>query len=114
MDEWYRKELRGRIPEIIKKWEPVLDVKVKFYGIKKMKTLWGSCNNRASRIWINLELAKKPARCLEYIVVHEMVHLLFRNHDENFRDKMNQIMPQWQLFRDELNRAPLGHATWKY
>jgi hypothetical protein len=79
-----------------------------------MKTKWGSCNSRASRIWINLELAKKPIQCLEYIVVHEMAHLLHRHHDDNFKDLMNHVMPQWQLYRDELNRAPLGHATWNY
>ncbi len=114
MNEWYRNELRGCIPSIIRKWEPVLGVEVGFYGIKKMKTKWGSCNSRASRIWINLELAKKPVKCLEYIVVHEMGHLLNRHHDDNFRDMMDRVMPQWQLYRDELNRAPLGHATWKY
>jgi len=114
MNEWYRSELRGCIPAIIRMWEPVLGVEVGFYGIKKMKTKWGSCNNRASRIWINLELAKKPVTCLEYIVVHEMVHLLYRHHDDNFRDILDRVMPQWQLHRDELNRAPLGHATWSY
>lgn len=114
MNEWYRSELRGHIPVIIKKWKPVLGVEVGFYGIKKMKTKWGSCNSRASRIWINLELAKKPVQCLEYIVVHEMVHLLHRHHDDNFKNLMNSVMPQWRLYRDELNRAPLGHATWSY
>jgi len=114
MNEWYRSELRGWIPAIIRKWESALGVKVRFYGIKKMKTKWGSCNNRAARIWINLELAKKPVQCLEYIIVHEMVHLLHKHHDDDFKNLMNQIMPQWRLYRDELNRAPLGHATWNY
>ena len=114
MNDWYRNELRGCIPAIIRKWEPVLGLEVRFYGIKKMKTKWGSCNSRASRIWINLELAKKPVTCLEYIVVHEMVHLLYRHHDDNFRALLDRVMPQWQLYRDELNRAPMGHATWKY
>jgi len=114
MNEWYRNELRGCIPAIIRKWEPVLGVEVGFYGIKKMKTKWGSCNNRSSRIWINLELAKKPVKCLEYIVVHEMVHLLYRHHDDNFTDMLDRVMPLWRLYRDELNRAPLGHANWNY
>ena len=114
MHDWYRSELKRLIPAIIRKWEPVLGVEVGFYGIKKMKTKWGSCNSRASRIWINLELAKKPGQCLEYIAVHEMVHLIHRHHDDNFKDLMDQVMPQWQHYRDELNRAPLGHATWNY
>jgi len=114
MHAWYRGELKALIPTIIKKWEPVLGVEVSFYGIKKMKTKWGSCNSRAARIWINLELAKKSIQCLEYIVVHEMVHLLHRHHDEIFKGLMDRVMPQWRLYRDELNRAPLGHDTWIY
>ena len=114
INEWYRNELRTCIPAIIKKWESVLGVQVQFYGIKQMKTRWGSCNSRASRVWINLELAKKPVKCLEYIVLHEMVHLIYRHHDDNFRNMLDRVMPQWQLYRDELNRKPLGHATWKY
>ena len=79
-----------------------------------MKTKWGSCNIEARRIWLNLELAKKPIECLEYIIVHEMVHLLERKHNDHFRELMDQFMPQWRLFRDELNHAPLSHETWSY
>ena len=77
-----------------------------------MKTKWGSCSSGTGRIWINLELAKKPAHCLEYIVVHEMMHLLVRHHDDQFVAQMNRVMPQWQLYRAELNDAPLGHEVW--
>jgi predicted metal-dependent hydrolase len=111
---WYRKELKALIPAIIEKWEPIIGVKVNFWGIKKMKTKWGSCNNRAGRIWLNLELVKKPVQCLEYLVVHEMVHLLERHHNDNFRDLLDNFIPKWRLYRDELNRTPLGHETWIY
>ncbi|GCE20932.1 hypothetical protein KDK_47320 [Dictyobacter kobayashii] len=79
-----------------------------------MKTKWGTCNIKAQRIWLNLELAKKPAHCLEYIVVHELVHLLERHHNERFINYMNTFMPQWTHYRQELNRAPLGHESWDY
>ena len=81
---WYRKELKARIPPLIKKWEAVLGVQVADLGVKRMKTKWGSCNIEARRIWLNLELAKKPVQCLEYIVVHEMVHLIERSHNDDF------------------------------
>jgi predicted metal-dependent hydrolase len=82
--------------------------------VKQMKTKWGTCNIEAGRIWLNLELIKKPAYCLEYIIVHEMVHLLERHHNERFLTYMNRFMPLWQHYREELNRAPLGHETWEY
>ena len=111
---WYRKELRTLIPPIIEKWEAQLGIEVAEWGIKKMKTKWGSCNPSARRIWLNLELAKKPLPCLEYIVVHEMVHLLERRHNNHFKELMDNSMPQWRLLRDELNQAPLAHEKWKY
>jgi predicted metal-dependent hydrolase len=114
MHEWYRKELKALIPVFIEKWESVIGVKVAFWGVKKMKTKWGSCNIRAGRIWLNLELAKKPIQCLEYIIVHEMAHLLERHHNDGFKDLLDHHIPQWRLYRDELNRAPLGHETWSY
>ena len=84
------------------------------WAVKKMKTKWGACNNEARRIWLNLELAKKPAQCLEYIIVHELVHLLERHHNDTFTALMNQFLPQWRARRSELNAAPLAHATWSY
>lgn len=112
--EWYRKEIKKIIPSIIEKWEPILGVDVAEWGVKKMKTKWGSCNIEARRIWLNLELIKKPVQCLEYVVVHEMVHLLERNHNDHFKELMDHFMPQWRLYRDELNQAPLVHETWIY
>ena len=111
---WYRRRLREQLPPLIARWEPEIGVAVAEWGIKKMKTRWGTCNIDARRIWINLELAKKPAACLEYIVVHEMVHLLERHHNERFKQLMDRLMPQWRLHRDELNRSPLAHEDWAY
>ncbi|MHB1348940.1 MAG: M48 family metallopeptidase [Desulfobulbaceae bacterium] len=111
---WYREQLRELIPPLLKKWQKVLDVQVSSWGIKRMKTKWGSCNPSARRIWVNLELAKKSPRCLEYILVHEMTHLLERHHNERFMSLMDQFMPQWREYREELKRGPLGHENWGY
>ena len=111
---WYRRWLRHQLPALLAKWEPEVGVNVTEVRIKKMKTRWGSCNAEAGRIWINLELAKKPASCLAYILVHEMVHFLERDHSDRFRGLMDRLMPQWRLHRDELNRAPLVHEDWQY
>ena len=111
---WYRKQLKEAVPSLISKWEAILGVKVAEWGVKQMKTKWGSCNKDARRIWLNLELAKKPVQCLEYIVVHEMVHLLERHHNDRFTKHMDKFMPQWRLIRSELNRGPLRHETWEY
>ncbi|MDK2834555.1 MAG: hypothetical protein PWP63_1642 [Methanolobus sp.] len=112
--EWYRKELKKLIPPLIEKWEQIIGVKVNAWGIKRMKTKWGSCNPEAGRVWLNLELIKKSSHCLEYILVHEMVHLLERKHNDHFKDLMDSAMPHWRLYRDELNRMPLAHESWTY
>ena len=114
MSAWYRAYLRQTVPPLIEKWEQIIGVPVKEWGVKQMKTRWGTCNIEASRVWLNLELAKKSARCLEYILVHEMVHLLERHHNERFLELMGKFMPQWRTLREELNRAPLSHETWDY
>ena len=111
---WYRRELRDQLPALLAKWEPRVGVTVADVRIRKMKTLWGSCNIEAGRIWLNLELIKKPTSCLAYVLVHEMVHLLERKHNARFQALMDRFMPQWRLYRDELNRAPLAHADWRY
>lgn len=111
---WYRQRLKEEIAPLIAKWEPIIGVQVSEWGVKQMKTRWGTCNIEAQRIWLNLELIKKPVHCLEYIVVHEMVHLLERRHNEHFVGYMNRFMPLWQYYREELNREPLGHETWEY
>ena len=111
---WYRQHLRAQLPLLLEKWEPKIGVSVNEVRIKKMKTLWGSCNVEAKRIWLNLELAKKPESCLVYILVHEMVHLLERQHNDRFHALMDRFLPQWQTYRDQLNRAPLAHENWQY
>lgn len=114
LNRWYRSQLRLRLPALLAKWETKIGVQVSQVRIKKMKTLWGSCNKDARRIWLNLELAKKQSSCLEYIVAHELVHLIERTHSDRFWDLMDNCMPQWRLHRDQLNRAPLAHADWRY
>lgn len=103
MDEWYRAELKNEIPKIINKWEDVMNVSVNECNVKKMKTRWGTCNVVAKRIWINLELAKKNPRCLEYIVVHEMAHLLERSHNYKFKAYMDKFLPNWRSLKNEIN-----------
>ncbi|MBD2044133.1 M48 family metallopeptidase [Coleofasciculus sp. FACHB-64] len=107
MMNWYRQQLKQDIPLLIEKWAAVLGVRVNDWGIKLMKTKWGTCNIEAKRIWLNLELAKKDPHCLEYVVVHEMTHLLERHHNERFTTLMNGFLPNWRFYKDELNRAPL-------
>lgn len=114
LDSWYRSELRQRVPPLLEEWEAKVGATVAQWGIKKMKTRWGSCNSVARRIWLNLELAKKPPECLEYVLVHELVHLLERRHNDRFRAIMDQLLPQWRLYRDTLNSAPLIHDDWSY
>ena len=114
LHRWYRHQLRAELPALVAKWQPKVGVIVNDVRIKKMKTRWGSCNAGAGRIWLNLELVKKPPSCLAYILVHEMVHFLERHHNERFRALMDALMPQWRLYKDELNRAPLAHETWRY
>ena len=114
MTEWYRTELKKLIPSIIEKYEKKLGVTCDEWGVKLMKTKWGTCNIEQKRIWINLELAKKPIICLEYIILHEMIHLIERHHNDNFLAHMDKYMPQWKYHREELNKLPVSHTSWKY
>ncbi len=102
------------IPPLLEKWQAILGVQVADWGVRKMKTQWVSCNPASRRVWLNLELAKKPVQCLEYIVVHELVHLLERHHDERFAGLLDTHLPQWRQYRKMLNQAPLGHEEWEY
>lgn len=111
---WYRQQLNELIPALIAQWEAIIGVQVADWRVKQMKTKWGTCNVKAQRLWLNLELAKKSAQCLEYIIVHEMVHLLERHHNDHFAELMSKFMPQWRLYREELNRSALGHEEWSY
>ncbi len=111
---WYRRRLKEEIVPLLEKWEAIIGVHAEQWGVKQMKTRWGTCNIEAQRIWLNLELIKKPVHCLEYVVVHELVHLLERHHNERFVAYMNKFLPLWKHYKEELNRAPLGHETWEY
>ena len=114
LHRWRRGQLRGRLARLVARWEPKVGERVAEVRIRKMKTRWGTCNAAARRIWLNLELAKKPPSCLEYVLVHEMVHLIERAHNERFRCLMDGLMPRWRTHRDELDRAPLAHEDWTY
>ena len=110
--EWYRARLKERLPLLIRHYQKVMGVEVVKFGIKQMKTKWGACSPAAGRIWINLELARKPPECLEYIVVHEMVHLLEPRHDDRFKALMEKFLPKWRFYRDGLNALPVRHEKW--
>jgi predicted metal-dependent hydrolase len=114
MSEWYRKQLKKLIPEFVAKWQKVMNIQIVQWQVKQMKTKWGSCNVEQRRIWLNLELSKKPVHCLEYIIVHEMVHLLERNHNERFVAYMDKFLPNWKALKKELNKLPVSHANWEY
>jgi predicted metal-dependent hydrolase len=112
LQRWQRSELRRAVPPLIEQWEPVVGRCVPQWGIRRMKTKWGSCNRQTGRISINLELAKKHPHSLEYVVVHEMAHLLERNHGERFAKLMDSLMTDWRTRRDALNTAPLADEVW--
>lgn len=114
LEAWYRENLKQTVPALIKKWQSRMGVQVKRYYMQRMKTKWGSCSFHSGSIRINTELAKKPLACLEYIVVHEMTHLLEPTHNSRFIALMDQFMPKWRFYRDELNRLPVRHEDWGY
>ncbi len=114
VNNWYRQQLKKAVPVLLDKWQAIIGKQVDDWRVKKMKTKWGSCNIAAKRIWINLELAKKSPECLEYILVHELVHLHERHHNEKFMRLMDKFLPNWRLTRDVLKSEPLAHQDWKF
>ena len=114
LDTWYREQLKATVPPLVAKWEKTLGVRAGKVFVQKMKTKWGSCNPVAGNIRLNTDLAKKPPACLEYIVAHELAHLLERNHNERFIALMDAHMPQWRQYREMLNSLPLAHQEWGY
>jgi predicted metal-dependent hydrolase len=109
LNEWYRERLKSEIPALIEKWENIIGVEVSDFGVKNMKTRWGTCNAEDKRIWINLQLAKKPPQCLEYVIVHELVHLIEKKHNKNFLSHMDKLLPNWRVIKDELNAFTLEY-----
>lgn len=114
LENWYRLELRTKAAEYLDRWVPIVGEPVSAWGVRRMKTKWGSCNAETRRMTFNTELAKKHPACLEYVVVHELVHLKERHHNDRFRGLMDGHLPQWRSLRDELNSAPLAHEDWQY
>jgi len=111
---WYREQIKAAVPALLAKWGPMVGVTVERVFVRKMKTKWGSCNARTRSIRLNTDLAKKPVQCLEYIVVHELVHLLERHHTDRFTALMHRLMPQWRVCREQLNQLPVRHEEWAY
>jgi predicted metal-dependent hydrolase len=114
LDQWYRTQLREAALPLIAKWEPLLGVKVQKLFVQQMKTRWGSCNPASASVRLNTDLAKKPRECLEYMVVHELVHLLEPTHNKRFVALMDRFLPEWQFSREVLNRLPVRHENWAY
>ncbi|WP_031435380.1 M48 family metallopeptidase [Methylomarinum vadi] len=114
LEDWYRETLKEAVKSLLDKWEPILGIKVERFFVQRMKTKWGSCNPAGKSVRLNTELVKKPQDCLEYIVVHEMLHLLEPTHNDRFIGLMDHFMPDWRHRRDELNRLPVRHERWDY
>ncbi|MBC7876953.1 MAG: M48 family metallopeptidase [Anaerolineales bacterium] len=114
LSTWYREEVKALASSLIAKWEPIMGVTVGELRIRKMKTKWGSCKPQKKSILLNSDLGKKPRACLEYIVVHEMAHLLEPTHNTHFFALMDKFMPQWKYYKDQLNKLPVRHEEWKY
>ena len=114
LEGWYREQVKTAVPSLIAKWEPKIEVAVERFYVRRMKTKWGSCNRDKRSIRLNTELARKPRECLEYLVVHEMVHLIEPTHNARFLALLDQFLPQWRTLRDGLNAFPLAHSEWRY
>jgi predicted metal-dependent hydrolase len=114
VEQWYREQIKKAVAPLIVKWEPVMGVKVERFFVQRMKTKWGSCAAGTLSIRLNTDLSKKPPECLEYIVVHEMAHLLVRHHNDRFSNLMDRCLPNWKVLRQTLNATPLAHANWDY
>ena len=114
VEKWYRQQVRKAVPALLARWAPALDVKVDRFFVQRMKTRWGSCSRARRAIRLNTDLAKKPLECLEYIVVHEMIHLIEPTHNARFVAMMDRALPQWRFRREQLNRLPVRHDDWAY
>ncbi len=114
LNSWYREQIKAEMPALLNKWQPLMGVQAARVFVQHMKTKWGSCNPAARSIRLNTELAKKPPQCLEYIVVHELAHLIEPTHNARFVSLMASFLPHWQHIRQELNRLPVRHENWDY
>lgn len=114
LQRWQRNQLRERLEPLVEQWAEVLGVPTPEFGIKRMRTKWGSCSCSANRIWVNLEMVKKPPACIDYLVLHEVAHLIDRSHGEDFIALLDRNMPRWRVIRAELNKEPLGPEKWNH
>ncbi len=114
LEDWYRAQLKTEAPNLIEKWQKLMDVTMERFYVQRMKTRWGSCNPQKRSIRLNTDLARKPRQCLEYIVVHEMTHLLEPTHNARFVALMDKFMPNWKHRKDQLNQLPVRHEKWVY
>ena len=114
LNEWHRDRLRERLDSLTEKWEKAIGESAEFYGIKRMHTKWGTCHSTSKRIWLNLELGKKHPDCLEYVLVHELVHLLEPTHSDRFFELMEKHMPNWEQYKALLDEPPIMHVDWDY
>jgi len=114
VESWYREQVRNAAAALVAKWEPLMNVRVARVFVQRMRTRWGSCNPATQSIRLNTDLAKKPRECLEYIIVHEMLHLLEPTHNAHFVALMDRFMPRWRFYREALNRLPVRHEDWAY
>ena len=114
LDAWYREQIRQAVPDLLAKWEPLIGEKAGRLFLQQMKTRWGGCNPTTRNIRLNTELAKKPPECLEYIVVHELLHMLERKHNDRFVALMSEHLPQWRYYQDLLSRLPMKDEVWDY
>ncbi len=114
MLDWYRELLRPVLAGLFIKWQKKIGISPKSYSIKRMKTRWGTCGKESRRIWINLELVKKPVECIEYVVVHELLHLIEKNHNDRFTSSITKYLPKWHSTKEELNRFILSYEKWGY
>ncbi len=103
LNQWYRKSLEAEVPRLLEQWERIIRVRTSGYSLRNMETRWGSCNVRTGKICLNLQLAGKPYDCLEYVVVHELVHLLEKSHNSVFKGYMDRFLPQWRNLKKILN-----------
>lgn len=114
LEAWYREQTKSAVSELLDKWQPIIGVRAGRLHVQRMRTKWGSCNPKTGLIRLNTDLAKKPPQCLEYILVHELTHLLEPSHNARFQGLLDGFMPQWRQVKSELNRLPVRHEDWDY
>jgi len=114
VQDWYRNELKNILTLLLGKWQKKIGVKTNYWGIRRMKTRWGTCDEKTKRLWFNLELIKKPESCIQYVVVHELIHLIERKHNDKFVGLIDKYLPKWRSEKEDLNQFILAHEEWNH